>query len=243
MANENLPGDIAAIIRDLKKRRAELDVSIASLERAYGATISVGEEGGSSANGGDQQPTELPRGAFLGKSIPAAIKLYLYAMKRKQTDREIATALREGGVESTSDNFEKVVTGCLNRMKMNGEVLRFKDGWGLTEFYPAHLRTSLGQEGASKRKGSKKKPKKTAPKAAAGAPPTMPQPRPMPSTFDRIEAHVRAKKGEWVAFHEVTAAFPEYDSKMVALALGKLAKKNGWEKSPEGHYRTTSSSV
>jgi hypothetical protein len=136
VANENPPSDIATIIRDLKKRRAELDASIASLERAYGATPRTGEDGPAAFNGGDQHPTELPRGAFLGKSLPSAIKLYLSAMKMKQTDREIAAALREGGVESTSDNFEKVVTGCLNRMKASGEVLRFKDGWGLTEFYP-----------------------------------------------------------------------------------------------------------
>ena len=241
MANENASSDIATIIRDLKKRRADLDASIASLERAYGATAGTGEEGATPLSGSDQQLTELPRGAFLGKSLPAAVKLYLSAMKRKQTDREIATALHDGGVESTSDNFEKVVTGCLNRMKVNGEVLRFKDGWGLTEFYPAHLRTSLSQDGASKRKTPKKKGKKTTPKPKPAA--TVIQPRPVTGLVDRLEAYVRERKGEWVTFHQVVAAFSASDRKMLALNLGKLAKKHKWEKSPEGHYRTTASSV
>jgi hypothetical protein len=58
-------------------------------------------------------PVELPTGAFLGKSIGAAIKLYLGAIRRKQTTKEIAVALKEGGVESTSDNFESVVLASL----------------------------------------------------------------------------------------------------------------------------------
>ena len=98
MANENPTGDIAAIIKDLMNRRAALDAAIGNLLALAGERI-LGADSGSiagpsmSGNGGaDQQPTELPRGAFLGKSIPAAIKLYLYAMKRKQTDRAIATA-------------------------------------------------------------------------------------------------------------------------------------------------------
>jgi len=251
MANEYQSGDIAAIIKDLMNRRALLDAAIANLQALTGERVQGSDSGsgtGSSAvgNGGDQHPTELPRGAFLGKSIPAAIKLYLYAMKRKQTDREIATALREGGVESTSDNFEKVVTGCLNRMKMNGEVLRFKDGWGLTEFYPAHLRSSLSQEGSSKRKIiTKKKPKKAAakPKAAASGAPVPQSQAAAPGVVDRIVAYVEGHKGEWVTFHEVVAAFPGNDSKMIALNLGKSAKKHGWEKSPEGHYRAISKSV
>src|ERR1035438_5529030 len=120
MANEYQSGDIAAIIKDLMNRRAALDAAITNLLTASGAMV-AGTDFSSSVplmstgGGADQQPTELPRGALLGKSLPAAVKLYLSAMKKKQTDREIAAALREGGVESTSDNFEKVVTGCLNR--------------------------------------------------------------------------------------------------------------------------------
>jgi hypothetical protein len=239
VANENPPSDIATIIRDLKKRRAELDASIASLERAYGATPRTGEDGPAAFNAGDQHPTELPRGAFLGKSLPSAIKLYLSAMKMKQTDREIATALREGGVESTSDNFEKVVTGCLNRMKASGEVLRFKDGWGLTEFYPESLRFRLGQEGPAKGKTTKKKKKKAkklgvAPEQSREIPA---KPGPSEGIERRIEQYFRSRSGEWISYKEVADAHPDTKASVIVLMMGKMAKKLGWIKGPDARYR------
>jgi hypothetical protein len=200
-------------------------------------------------NGGaDLQPTELPRGAFLGKSIPGAVKLYLYAMKKKQTDREIAVALREGGVESTSDNFEKVVTGCLNRMKMSGEVLRFKDGWGLAEFYPAHLRSSLSQDGVAKRKLPKKPPKKKTPQAgksvragtdAAKKPLAVPTSESKPTLDHRIGEFVRNHGMEWFNAADILVALPDLEPKSLPMVLGRLAKKHLWIKGPDGKYRDT----
>jgi hypothetical protein len=109
-------------------------------------------------NGELGPPIDLPQGAFNGKSVPACVKLYLSASKRKKTVKEIASALRDGGVESTSDNFDNVVTGALFRLKHNSEVLRFKDGWGLPEWYPAHIRAAA-PSGPNKR-GIKKKGKR-----------------------------------------------------------------------------------
>jgi hypothetical protein len=239
MANENQSGDLAAIIRNLKARRADLDTSIASLERAYGSTIS--DDGLSSPivlNGADQLPTELPRGAFLGKSLPAAVKLYLSAMKKKQTIREIATALREGGVESTSDNFENVITGCLNRMKSNGELLRFKDGWGLPEFYPESLRARLSQEGVPKRISAKKKDKKRkSPLVAKPAVSEGTKPGSGESLDQRIEKISRLHPGERFTYQEIANALPDVLPKVVALTLGRMAKSHGWEKGKDGKYR------
>jgi hypothetical protein len=112
-----------------------------------------------SGNGESGQPIDLPEGAFNGKSLPACVKLYLSATKRKKTLREIAIALRDGGVESTSDNFENVVNGALFRLKTAGEVLRFKDGWGLPEWYPANIRASAPVGPSAKR--AKKKTKRS----------------------------------------------------------------------------------
>src|SRR4051794_28742760 len=80
-----------------------------------------------SASGGrsDSGPVELPQGALLGKSLPAAIKLYLSAVKRKQTTREVTNAMREGGIESTAANFENNVTSSLHRLRATGDVLKF----------------------------------------------------------------------------------------------------------------------
>lgn len=100
------------------------------------------------------QPIDLPDGAFLGKSVPACVKLYLSAARKKKTSKEITSALREGGVESTGD-FYNVVTTALTRLRAAGEVLKFKDGWGLSEWYPANMRTN----GASAKRSPKSKSK------------------------------------------------------------------------------------
>ena len=237
MANEGQSTDIAAIIRNLKARRADLDASIASLERAYGVTVS--DEGLAVPvvfNGTDSTPTELPRGAFLGKSLPAAVKLYLSAIKKKQTIREIATALRDGGVESTSDNFENVITGCLNRMKSNGELLRFKDGWGLPEFYPESLRARLSQEGSPKRK----LPKKTAKKKASqiGKKPVGgPRSDSKPTLDDRIEEFVRSRNGGPFSAADILQVHPDIERRSLPLVLGRMAKKHLWIKGDDGKYR------
>src|ERR1700733_9104898 len=149
MPNDTKAIDYSVMLADLYAKRAGIDAAIAGIIAASGGNVSLPEGIGTGplapGTPTDRQPTELPRGAFLGKSLPAAVKLYLSAAMKKQTIKEIATALREGGVESTSDNFESVITGSLNRMKNSGEVLRFKEGWALAEFYPEHLRRSLAQ--------------------------------------------------------------------------------------------------
>jgi hypothetical protein len=113
--------------------------------------------------GTNSSPMELPTGAFLGKSIPEAIKLYLSAVKKKQTAREIATALKEGGMESTASNWETTVTGALHRLKTAGAVLRFKDGWGLAELYPESLRSRLAKDDKPRKRGRPRKAAKPNP--------------------------------------------------------------------------------
>jgi len=162
---------------------AAVDAKITALQAlraSYVTAVSLGAFGG----GGDLSvlgsgvpsgpigaPLELPRGALLGKSLPAAITLYLSAVKQKKTIREIATALKDGGVESTSGNFENIVTGALNRLKRSGQVLRFKDGWSLAEFYPDNLRAKFeaAAEAKPKKKAAKNgKAKRSATKSAEG---------------------------------------------------------------------------
>jgi hypothetical protein len=154
MATEN-PN--ASMIAYIEAKIAAWQGVLASLKTALALDPGQAGEGldlssiSTSQNGDLGQPIDLPEGAFLGKSVPACIKLYLSAAKKKKTIKEIAVALREGGVESTSDSFESVVTGAINRLKGAGEVLRFKDGWGLAEWYPANMR-GVNPAGQSKRK-------------------------------------------------------------------------------------------
>jgi hypothetical protein len=150
--------------------------ALKALADSYRAALSLGALGQpgemdlsviGSGIGRSDGPMDLPRGALLGKSLPAAVKLWLTAVRRKQTVREIATALREGGVESTSPNFENVVNGALYRLKATNEVLRFKDGWALAELYPATLRSSQIKDTkpAKAPRRAKKTTRRTAPKA------------------------------------------------------------------------------
>lgn len=166
MANDTL--DLtAAFIADIEKKIAALQAVLVSLKSASAiGALSAAVEGGelsmgSFSVGNSGQPIDLPEGAYNGKSIPQCVKLYLSAAKRKKTVQEIAAALHDGGVESTSPNFEGVVYGALFRLKASGEVLRFKDGWGLPEWYPANIRASA--PAASKRTKAKKKSKKSKP--------------------------------------------------------------------------------
>src|SRR5207247_9040991 len=85
-------------------------------------------------------------------SLRAGVTRWLTGVGRRQTVRGRGAALRDGGVESASPNVENVVTGALHRLKGNGEVLRFKDGWGLAELYPVSLRSSLKKDSKPIRK-------------------------------------------------------------------------------------------
>ena len=51
-----------------------------------------------------------------------------------------------------------IVMNTMYRLKSEGELLKFKDGWGLAELYPENLRTRINKTAApkeSKRKGGK----------------------------------------------------------------------------------------
>jgi hypothetical protein len=226
--------DLAGMIKALKVHREAIDAAITNLMVASGGMIAAPEGGAATnfslPNSGNQQPTELPRGAFLGKSLPSAVKLYLSAVIKKQTIREIATALREGGVESTSDNFEGVISGCIHRMKANGEVLQFKEGFALAEFYPAHIRASLSHGGGLPQKRTKKPAKKAKPAQK-------PLVLPTESLEQRVEAFTSSHKGEWITFRDVMGALPDISRQAAASTLGKLAKDRGWDKSEDGKYR------
>jgi hypothetical protein len=137
--------------------RPELDGFLTLIERkiaalqaladSYRAAIAVGAFGGALASAEDGAllnnanafaqaavgaiSYDLPTGIFLNKSLPAAISLLMQTTKKKYTPKEVAAAIKEGGFESMSENFEKMVMNTMYRMKGEGTLLKFKDGWGL----------------------------------------------------------------------------------------------------------------
>lgn len=249
MANETL--DLtAAFIADIEKKIAALQAVLLSLKSASAiGALSAAIEGGdlsigAFSNGNSGQPIDLPEGAYNGKSIPQGVKLYLSAAKRKKTVQEIAAALREGGVESTSPNFEGVVYGALFRLKEAGEVLRFKDGWGLPEWYPANIRASA--PAPSKRPKGKKKSKKSKPDGSKNGAPKEDQKadkvaemgKPEERTEPRILGFLKTNHREATAAEIATALGLKIQT--AHLVLGKLVHQKKLEKLDSGNFKLAS---
>jgi hypothetical protein len=166
-----------------------IDAKIAALQQlreSVVAAISVGAfgqagdvdltpppaAGGGSPLGAAQSrgsgPIELPTGVFRGKGLADAVRLYLSIAKRKQTLKEIKAALMEGGLATTSEYFDQTLSSTVYRMRKNGEVIQFKDGWDLAESYPESFRQRMAQSTeAPKRAKKKSAAKKKAVKATA----------------------------------------------------------------------------
>jgi hypothetical protein len=247
--------DYARLVSDIDAKIAALQALRASVQAA-GAVGALGEanEGmamsaASAPNADAGQPFDLPEGAFHGKSLPACIELYLSAAKRKKTIKEIAVALREGGIESTSDNFENVINGALFRLKKAGKVLRFKDGWGLPAWYPANIREAA-TSGAGKRQSPKKKAKKAQAKSKASTPAsaaiTMPSSPSAPVWIEPSAAPegAQGKVLQFLKSHSGTELSASEIATPLGLkiqtahfVLGKLAWKKVIEKMPSGNYK------
>ena len=104
----------------------------------------------------------LPVGVFRDKSIKEAIAIYLGAGHRKQTNKEIALGLQKGGIATTSANFEATIATALHRMKDEGTVLRFPDGWDLAASYPDNLRGRLEKDAKPRRASKTRQAKRKA---------------------------------------------------------------------------------
>lgn len=162
------PIDYAAILADLEAKKVALEATIASI-RAGIAVGSLGQSGDGTSFAAAGLPGaltggEVPAGAFLGKSIPDAAKLYLEIVKKKQTSKEIAEALLKGGMETASKDFPSIVHAILDRARKakNPALVKVdKSHWGLTGWWPKGIGSANGAQ-------SKKTPKKkTAKKAKA----------------------------------------------------------------------------
>jgi hypothetical protein len=253
MANDKL--DYAWFISDIDAKIAALQALRASFQAAA-ALGALGQQAGGLEpagvlpvrNGAPGIPHDLPEGAFMGKSVPACIELFLSAVKKKKTNKEIAEALREGGVESNAKDFDSVITGALFGLKQAGKVLRFKDGWGLAEWYPAHIR-GVAAAPATKKSGSKKRKKKlkrdTEPVAATDKEVQSRHPKSVPadvviSTQDRIVELLRSKPNVEFSPQEIVASLPDVKANVIHLLLGRLTDRKKAERTASGSYRLAS---
>ena len=235
------PGlDYGAVLADLKVKRAALDQTIASLESlmsggalAINASDSIAGMADSvslSLHGG-----EVPAGAFHGKSVPEAAKLYLSLVKQKKSTREIAEALVKGGMESNSKNFETTVAGGLYRVfNTTGEIVRVKGAWGLAEWWPAGVR-AVSQEKAKGRKAKKSRRQKVV-KSTTAAIASHAESNGHKKPQEQIVDFLRTNPMKIYTPQEVSQGVG-IATRTVAPTLGRLAASKRIEKVESGKYR------
>jgi hypothetical protein len=234
--------DYAAILADMEAKKSALEGAIASLRAALaagalGISSSAVAAPGSPSPSPKGTPMPLPRGALLGKSGPEAIKLYLKSAMEKKTNKEIAEALKQAGVESTSSSFDAFVNSALFRLKNEGALLRFDDGWGLSEWYPESFRTRIVEKAANEkgRSKTKKKSPKLGKKTQRVAEVKSSEPKPKASGGGFDQSVLENFEGGGGLDVEQLAFAMNADRRMVSMALGRLAAKGKIQKTGEGY--------
>lgn len=239
MSGEKL--DYSVVLADMEAKRAALDAAITHMRIFLAGQVA--ENGSNGTSSVSSIPTgEVPAGAFLGKSIPEAAKLYLQIMKRKATSKDIGDALRRGGMESTSNNFNGIVHAVLDRYrKSGGDIVKLdRSMWGLAEWYPTGVRATVSEK--PKKRKAKAKIKAKPPQAMLKTEPTKTKPAPVPANATGLEGKIEA-----ILLSDKTKVFSSADiaaqldilPQAVALACGRMAAKNKAEKA-QGGYRAFS---
>ncbi|HEV2349526.1 MAG TPA: hypothetical protein VG028_06725 [Terriglobia bacterium] len=239
MSTENI--DYAAIIADLEAKRAKLDHAISSLRalagigtisNSDGVTIDTSMPYGASGAGG------IPDGAFHGKTIPEAIRLYLDLMHKKQTAREITDGLKKGGVESTSKKwFDKIIYATLDRLKKSKppQIVKIGTEWGLPEWYPALMRAGEVQR-FPRLTGMPANSKKSVRKNRRGKRKSQKE---VTKPGDIAIRFLNENPGPHTA-EQIQSATGIENVKVASMLLGTLAKKGKIEKTSDGKYRKAS---
>jgi len=229
----------AQFINQIKAKIAALQAILASVESAsalgaLGHSVEGIEISPASVTRADSLgvPSDLPEGAFLGKSVAACIELYLAAVKKKKTNKEIAEALRNGGVESKADDFGTIVTGSLFNLKKAGKVLRFKDGWGLAEWYPAHIRGAAPTAKRAQKKSKRRERKNTTKSPAVASEQSK---LTQVKTSDRILGLLRTKPEREYSSSEI-AQHVGIGIPIAGMVLGQLRKSGKVKMSAPGMY-------
>jgi len=232
--------DLGAVIASLEAKRAALDSAIASLRALVSSGVSsadgtiVATTGSFAASGAG----EVPDGAFHGKSMPAAIRLYLEMVRTKKTAREISDGLKKGGLESTSNFFDKIVYSTLDRLRKAGEVVKIGNAWGLPSWFPALMRAGAGAKPARPRRGRPPKSAPKGPKLLTATDVKPEQRKSEPSTGDMIDWFLRDNPGAHTV-EEIQSATKISNIRVTQMVLGTLVKRGRVAKE-DGKYRKAS---
>lgn len=158
-SDKNQSDHYAAVLTDLRARRARLEIAIAAIEGELGATPSsvapgVQEIAIPTRPSGDQtiRPDE-----FFNMSILDATEKYLSIVKKPQSLNAIVAALNNGGLIHQSKNFGATVFTTLRRAEDRGDrVMRFQKNWALAGWYPSRPRPMREEPGSKKAKKKRK---------------------------------------------------------------------------------------
>ena len=144
------PIDYAAVLADLEAKRGQIDAAIAVIRSLIGngGGVDMAPQGtGTSASGGIATPSrnaaplsapgEIQTDAFFRLSTSASIKKYLGMMKRPQTAKVIADALRLGGQVHAADEKTAYVNVSTALRRTSDFVQTRNKEWGLAEWYGA----------------------------------------------------------------------------------------------------------
>ena len=202
--------DYSAVLADLQAKFAAIQNAIAGIQAMMqsGAHHSEGvlrTETAVSFNG------HIAPNAFFGKSIPVAAKLYLQAVRTKQTTQEIADALQRGGMETTSGNFTQTVAAGLNRAsRETAEIVKGQGGkWGLPEWFGR-----IPKKKATLRPSSKgRKPQETLPQRVVRVLKTKPE-----TVFSPAE--IRGVLGENISTKDLGSALTRLVKSGRAVRVG-----------------------
>jgi hypothetical protein len=235
--------EVDAVETALKARVASWQAVLDAYRAAKGhdRTFELNAEpGGYSVKGAPLGSFDLPVGALRTKSVPDAIRLYLSAARQKQTNKEIAAGLRQGGLETTAGNFEANIAAALFRLKKAGVVLRFKDGWDLAEHYPDHIRNKLEDGSKPKSKGSAKRQIRGRRARAAGrvkAPRNLERrsARPASLSLDQRVLAVMTHSAQHVSPKQIAENLKE-DPKLIGMAFARLTRFSKVTKCDDGLY-------
>jgi hypothetical protein len=240
--------DLMSVIAHLEGKRAAIDNAIAALRAVMSADASGPSPEGGVASiampfGTSISTVEVPDGAFHSKSMPAAIRLYLEIMRSKKSTREISDGLKKGGLESTSQNFEKIVYATLDRLRKSGDIIKLGTAWGLPAWYPALMRAGASEGKPAKRRG---RPRKAT--EAQDQPKLLPvsgkgernkKLKSEPNSIDMIDWFLRDHPGSHTP-EEIRDAAKMSNTRAAQMLLGRMIKSGTVQKTEDGKYRKAS---
>ncbi len=238
--------DYQTQLADMESKKALLEQAIIALRAALAAGA-LGTPGDLPAGSNmilsvGPSVGDIPKGAFFGKSIPEAIVGYLQAVRKRCPTNEVVQGLQKGGIVSTSKTFNIVVGSTLRRLRSEGKLLLFDDGWGLPEWVPENLRSRVEEKNKvqpNKKRGPKKKKTKAKVKVTPekAAKPTEISEAPRPKAL--VEKYFATHQGAEVSPKELAKTL-NLNAGSVNFILTQMARKGSLEKTTKGKFLSSS---